>query len=509
MLEGTGPAPYRARLRWYMIAGLTFVAIVGAAALLHTMLRPRVMRPPMDFVPASARAVVALDLRPGSPSASLLARTWPAADREALARRAAELAQRMVDWAGLEMDVRTQATRWFGGEAIAISLGGPSVRSFAPRSFVLIARATDQRRALHDLDGSVAELARQGGWHRTVLRARKRSITVWGRPGGESAIAYAATDGCILIAPSRDLLALCLDAARGEAEKLAGSPAFARARRDMPEDAFLWGYLDASDAAAAATDMLPALRKGLPGLARRYLELRRAGAPPPKPVRGGGAITIAVTPARDGLLLRAAYLGELRTRLEPGPQPARLLELLPKEALAFALLTDLPHLKDLFRPASASPGTAARRPTIALGPLGLVLRSESLPQSALIAAIPGTGARRPAVIAAFAGEDAQRKTEWVQKLTPLANRVTIGGVEAFATDEQALRRVEAAAASSADRLPVAGVADAAMRLWARPAALSQRFRRVDRIESVLREEPAGASLEISVTAEPRYLLGQR
>jgi hypothetical protein len=72
-----------------------------------------------------------------------------------------------------------------------------------------------------------------------------------------------------------------------------------------------------------------------------------------------------------------------------------------------------------------------------------------------------------------------------------------------------LQQLEAAARDSKGRLEMCTGADVGLRVWARPAALSPALARLDEVDLMLRRNPTGPEVEVSVRAEPRYLLGGR
>jgi hypothetical protein len=409
------------------------------------------------------------------------------------------------------LDVRKDAARWFGGEVLAVSLGGPDARSFTPGSFVLIARATNLRRARRDLDRSVEELARQGGWQRTTVRPEGRSVIVWGTASGGPEIAYAVMDGCLLVSASPELIGACLKAAHSQSQRLSDTAEFTRVRGRIPGDAFVWCYLGAGDALEAAREILPAIVQGWPGLVGRLQAMRRAAQIPRQPSASGGSIAVAIRPETDGLRLQASYLGITGKIAEGAPAgDTRLLELVPREVVAFAFVRDLPAMLGVSgkanRPLTARQRRAASRHR---GPLHLMPPPEAWPQSLLVTVLPRPGAARPAAAAVFAGGGAQQTSEWLSKLAPAAKAATISGSRALATDDRALQQLEAAARDSKGRLEMRTGADVGLRVWARPAALSPALARLDAVDLMLRRNPTGPEVDVSVRAEPRYLLGGR
>jgi hypothetical protein len=85
----------------------------------------------------------------------------------------------------------------------------------------------------------------------------------------------------------------------------------------------------------------------------------------------------------------------------------------------------------------------------------------------------------------------------------------LSGAHVIATDDESLKRIQAAAKLPGERLQVEGGTDVAMQVWAKPAALSPELARVEEIGLTVRRGASGADMEVSVKAEPRYLLGGR
>jgi hypothetical protein len=415
----------------------------------------------------------------------------------------------MVDWTGLRLDLRKEAAQWFGGELLVASIGGPEARSFTPRSFVLVARVTSLRRARADLHHAVEELARENEWQRRTLRSERRTITVWGPAGGDSEIAYAAVDGCLIVSASHDVVELCLGAAGDPSARLIRTARFRAVRSRLPGDALVWGYLGAGDLLEASREALPSLRQGWVGLVRSYLASRDASQIPRSVNRTGDSVAVAITPEREGLRMHASYLGasEKVAQATP-PKSARLMELVPREAVAFAFLRDLPDLVSLLAGKQQPPATRAHT-AARLGMLGLLLRPEVLPESVLVTVLPRQGAARPAVAAAFAGANSRETSESLLKLAPMLKTTDISSAQVVASDDESLKRVQAAAKLPAERLQVETGSDLAVQVWARPVALSPEVSRVEEMSLTVRRGAGGADMEVSVKAQPRHLLGGR
>ena len=500
-------------LRLYLASAASLAALLIAAALLHSYLETRTIRPPTDFLPNSAVAVIGLDLRPGGPAKLLLETTWDQSDTEILADRAVELAQRGLDWTGLQLDLAENASDWFGGEALVASVKHSSTRALSPKSLVLIARATDPRRARSDLDRSVAELAREAGWERSVRRADGHTIVVWGQPNERSEIAYAALDGCVLLAASEELVELCLETAQAPSRSLIQSEEFKETVRLLPPDAFLWCYASAPDLLHAARTLLPELRRGWLGLAKAYLWT--AARPPSEGPSGGtrtatGSVAFALTPEGDGLRLHANYWrGPTKATPASTPDSAKLLDLVPRDAAAFALVRGFPALVSSFLPSPDR--TPRRRAFVPFGlwdPLGFLLQEENLPESILLTVLPRDDDAHPvAIAAALSGTGAAETARRLHQLLPKAVGEEIEGVQVFAADAEGLRQFQQAAHDEAARLDILTRPDVRLQAWARPGELWPALDKIGDLGFTVRENATGAQADLHLKAEPRYLLG--
>lgn len=498
-------------LRLYLVSVAALAAIVIAAALLHSLLQTQIVRSPADFIPTSARAVIDLDVRPGSPAMLRIESTWRESDAEILAGRAVELAQWALDWTGLQLDLSENASSWFGGEVLVASIAPSPVRALTPRSFVLVARATDLRRARRDLDQSIAELAREGGWQRSVLRANGHSIVVSGHPDDRSEIAYAALDGCVLLSASEELVQLCIQTAETPSQRLSESAEFKEATRSLPADAFLWCYASAPDLLDTARTLLPQLRHGWLGLAKAFLggpTRFRGGLTPGGSGTPPGSIALALTPESDGLRLHANYwAGPGKAPSALSAEGAKLLDLVPRGAVAFALARGIPDLVSSFVP---PPKRRALLPFLFWDPMGFLLQEGNLPEAVLVAVLPKDGdARELAVVAALSGPGAAETVQRLQQLTPQAKMAAVQDAQVFATDAEALRQLQQAAADEAARLDIRTQPDVRLQAWARPGELWPALGKIGDAGFQVRDNATGAQMDLAVKAEPRHLLGGR
>ena len=511
---GADVPPTRPR-RLYLVSAAALAAIVLAAALLHSFLETRIVRSPTDFLPASTYAVIDLDVRPGSHAMLRIESAWQESDAEILAGRAVELAQWALDWTGLQLDLSEDASSWFGGEVLVASIAPSRLRTLTPRSAVLIVRATDLRRARRDLDQSVAELAREGEWERSVLRAEGHTIIVWGHPDDRSDIAYAALDGCVLLSASEDLVELCIQTAESPSRRLTESAEFKEATRSLPADAFLWCYASAPDLIRTARTLLPELRRGWLGLARAFLgqsmsshgEMGAGGAGTPP-----SSVALALTPEGDGLRLHANYwAGPGKAPSALSPESAKLLDLVPRGAVAFALVRGLP---DLVSPLLPKPDLLPQRraflPFLFWDPMGFLLREGDLPEAVLVTVLPKDGkAREVAIATALSGPGTAETARRLQQLMPQVKTGIVRDAQVFATDAEALRQIQEAAEDEAARLDISTQPDVRLQAWARPGELWPALGKIGDAEFQVRDNATGAQMELSVKAEPRYLLGGR
>lgn len=509
---GADVPPARPR-RLYLMSAAALAAIVIAAAILHSFLETRILRSPTDFLPASTYAAIDLDVRPGSPAMLRIESAWQESDAEILAGRAVELAQWALDWTGLQLDLNEDASSWFGGEVLAASIAPSRLRTLTPRSVVLIVRATDLRRARRDLDQSVAELARESKWERSVLRANGHAIVVWGLPNDESEIAYAALDGCILLSASEDLVQLCIETAENPSQTLTESAEFKEATRSLPSDAFLWCYASTPDLIRTARTLLPELRRGWLGLARAFLGQSvspRVVMDPDGSATPPGSIALALTPESDGLRLHANYwAGPGKAPSALSPESAKLLDLVPRGAVAFALVRGLPDLVSPFLPnPDRLPKRRAFLPFLFWDPMGFLLQEGDLPEAVLVTVLPKDGkAREVAIATALSGPDAAKTAQRLQQLMPQVKTAIVQDAQIFATDAEALRQLQEAAGDEDARLDISTQPDVRLQAWARPGEVWPALGNIGDAGFQVRDNATGAQMELSVKAEPRHLLG--
>ncbi len=500
--------PPRRSIGIYVLSGAALLAIIAAAAFLHSYLQPRVTRAPIDFLPATTRAVIALDLRASSSGAQLVNANWSRDDVAALSDRAEQLAQMLVDMTGLQLDLREEAARWFGGELLVASIGGISP-PLGPRSLVLIARITELRQARRDLDRAVEKMAEEAGWRRMVVRSDGRAITVWGEPGGESAIAYAALEGCLLVSANDEVIESCLRTAANPSDGLTEAVEFKEIYASLPKKALFWSYVSADEAFDAARYLLPKLRRGWGELLRAYLGRTEMTAftrqKPTDRATSSGSLGLALIPEKDGVRLSLNYRragGRKRTTVSD--TSSKLFTLLPREAAGYALIRDLPSLVTPSRP-PAKPGRFYQ-------PWGLFpflpFQYNDLPDSLMLTMIPSqTSGHRPRVAAALEGKGAAQTGLWLSKLIPNTMMYEADGVTVLTRRLEVFKAMEGAASDPVKRLEVKVEPDTRLQAWARPEQLSPAFHGIGEIEIKLLDNAKGAQGEIYIKAEPRYLLG--
>ncbi len=403
----------RRRHRGYLLSLLLLAVIVAVALLTHLLFQSHFVRPPSEFLPTSTLLAVGADLRPDGPAVSHLRQTWSASDADRLTERAIDAAQEFVYWTGIQLDLREDASAWFGREIVAAALGRPDGEMGGRPTFVLIARVTNMRRARASLDRAVRPLAREAGWARSVIRQGGHSIIAWGKPSDPAAVAYTVHEGCLLIAPSDSAIERCLAAAADPSERLTSTEQFIAACGPTISDSLIWCYGSVPHLHQQLYDLLPHLRSGWRSLIRYY---RRGpvgqpalGVRPPAPRQlGVGVFAAAVTPESNGIRLRASYYrGEPRESTPPEGW-ASLAELLPRDTAGYAFVHEplrwldvldfvtLPRLPHRGPPIPPVPARTLLQ--LALGWLGL----DELPADALLALLPGSAdTQRPAFVAAI------------------------------------------------------------------------------------------------------------
>lgn len=494
-------------LRAYLISALALAVVIAAAMSLQSLLGKRAIRSPTDFLPASASIAMNLDVRPEG--SSLL--RWPAEDRRILAERAVELAQRMVDGTGLQLDLEERASRWFGGQLVVASFAGPHTVPLAPRSFALIARVTDTRRARSDVDRAVSELAREAGWDRSILRSDGRSVVVWGEPERRSDLAYAAIDGCLIVSANSELVELCLEAAEDAGQRLVDAAEYGAVFRPLPDDGFLWCYANTADVLPIAPSLVSALSEGWVGFLRSYFGrpsraaeqgLREVQAEVP------GQLAIAITAETDGLRVHANYWREPRRELaSQATESPGIVYFAPPQAAALLLLHRLPDLASLLLPESSSSrapwGVRRSYPMRALRGL---LAGEQVPESVLLTLAPGEDDEKgPTLAGAFAGAGSAQAAERVAKLLPDGKSVDLDGIALFASGDEGIRRLEQAAQLPKKRYHIE--TDVRVYAWARPADVWSALGWLGEASFTIRDNASGGQAELYLKGAPRHLLG--
>jgi hypothetical protein len=494
-------------LRAYLISGLALAVVIAAAALLQSLLGRRATRSPTDFLPTSASVSVNLDVRP---EASSLLR-WPAEDRRILAERAVQLAQRMVDGTGLQLDLEERASRWFGGQLVVASFAGPHALLLAPRSFAVIARVTDTRRAGSDVDKAVSELAAEAGWERSILRSDGQAVVVWGEPERRSELAYAAIDGCLIVSANSDLVELCLEAAGDAGQRLVDTAEFGDVFRPLPDDSFLWCYATTADLLPAARSLVSVLSEGWVGFVRSYFGHR--SRPAERGQRGveaevPGRLAIAITAETDGLRVHANYWREPRREVSSrGTEASEIVYFAPPEAAALLLLHRLPDLASLLLPESSSSSAPwGVRRSYPMRVLRSLLAGERVPDSVLLTLVPREdGGRGHALAGAFAGAGSAQAAERVAKLLPDGKSVDLDGSALFASGDEGLRRLQQAAKLPKKRYEID--ADVRAFAWARPADVWPAVGWLGEASFTVRDNASGGQAELYLRGEPRHFLG--
>jgi hypothetical protein len=495
-------------VRAYLICGLTLVALIVAAGLLKSLLEKRNVRPPVDFLPASASVVTALDLRPEG--SSLL--RWPAEDRQILADRAVQMAQRVVDGTGLELDLRETASHWFGGQLVVASFRRGEAIPVGPRSLLLIAAVTDTRRARGDMDQAVARLGREAGWERERARSDGQAIVVWGEPGRRSEMAYAAVDGCLILSADLELVELSLAAAGDPGRRLVEQEEFREVLRPLPDDRFLWCYANTTDLLPIVRSLGPALSDGWVGFMRAYFTRRI------RPGSSGeasgdrdesGRLAFALAAETDGLRVHANYWQARRRELaSPAAESSDIVYFAPPETAALLLVHGLPDLVSLLSPESgpsnALPGMT--RSLLARTLRGL-LACEQVPDSVLLTvARQEDGDKGPTLAGAFAGAGSVQAAERLADLLPDGRSVDVDGFALFASGDEGLRRLKQAAKLPKERYEME--ADVRVFVRARPAAAWPALGWLSEVSLTIRDDASGGHGELYLKGEPRRLLGQ-
>jgi hypothetical protein len=451
---------------------------------------------------------VNLDLRPESPAVLLLQEQWSEDDIGHLAERATDLAQDSVSFLGLDLDLREDASRWFGGEvAVASVVAGANSHPLSPRSLVLIARVTDLRRARHDLDQATSELAKEHAWERFSRRSDGRAIVFWGPSVDRSQIAYCASDGCVVVSPSADVVDLCLQAARASTERLTDTANFRETRGQLPGNTFFWCYSQTGELLRVAYGLLPSLRQSWLGLLRAYLHTSDASQPPLPDPPASGPFALAVLPETDGLSVYANYwrgAPDPTELVEQGP-PA-LVRYVPREAIGYAFVRDARGFVSALTPgASAVRQQAQRLPFLMWGPLGLLFREESIPESVLVTALPGDS--KPRLGFAMTGGETAQTGKLLQQLFPQGESAQTDDASLFGADAECVQQLRRAGTDRENRLQVVVDPEVRVQLWARPGEFTPRLSAIEEVQLAIRRKALGGTAQLRLKAEPSRLLG--
>ena len=517
------PRPGRGLARSYLVAALVLIAILAISLSLDSWLRARARRAPLDFLPTSTRLALSVDLRPDSAAMRSMRMVWSGSDVAHLAGRATELSQKLVDWTGLKLDLRRDASSWFGGEVVAGAVGGETGMPLGPQStaagsrrppsLVLIARITSARRARASLDRAVAPMARDLDWRKSVLRDAGGRITVWREASGQEQIAYATQHECLVVGITSAPVAECLLAARQPDRRLAAVDGFRRATVRLLPDSAIWCYLDLASASQMTRYLLPALRHGWLGLVGAYLEGEIGFGSQESAPGTAGALAVALAPQRDGLRVRGVYASPKPGEAGASPHLEKLTRLLPRDTIAYlashrpiALLPLVGRLPPrLLTPPPRNP-TKRWRP---FPPLGPWLGPNALPKDILIALLPRPGERRLAMVLAAPSGQMTGARGWLAAalMRGDAPRTTIGDYSVIASDEEAIRQCQLAAKDSSQRLSPPRGRDCQFEVWVRPGRLSHALARFEEAQIRGWEAAGGGEGELSLKAEPRRLLG--
>ncbi len=514
----TARSSHNRRFHNYLLIILALAAAIAIALLTHIFFRSRLLRPPGDFLPASTIIAVGTDLRPASPAMRHLRQTWSQSDINHLARRGTHIAQQFVHWTGLQLDLEEEASAWFDRELILAALAPSDPPPAGPPAFVLIARVTNTRRARISLDHAAEPLARAGGWVRSVIRRNGHNIILWTRSSQRPALAYAADEGCLLIAADDRIVEECLSAAAHPAERLTSTPEFAAAFRGLPPDSLIWGYAGILPLQRHLQQALPHLRRGWLPLLQYY----RRGMPPPPPSRGpaprpaqasSGVLALALTPESDGIRLLGAYRGGPPREPQSSQQWSALAEVLPQEAIAYAFVHEplrwlralLPSLEPLPARRGAPPLIPPARTLLPLAIESLGLRET--PTDALLALLPRNGQPHPALLLALPNpQPAPVPRRIPPPISPVAKE-QIGDMLIVASDQEALAQCRRAAGDASTRLTPELEPTAQLQAWARPGKISPALADFEELQLQVREGLEGGEGEVLLRASPRALLG--
>ncbi|MBN1462036.1 MAG: zinc ribbon domain-containing protein [Armatimonadetes bacterium] len=494
-------------LRGYVLSVVALIAIILAALLLHSYLRQRVVRPPTDFLPSTAVMALDLDLRPESPAMLLLREKWSGDDIDRLGHRATQLAQDAVSLLGLDLDLREDVSRWFGGELAVASVSQADSPPLSPRNVVLVLRVIDLRQARRDLDRAIGELAQQHQWDRFSRRSDGRAIIFWGPSRDRSQIAYCASEGCVVMGASVDVVDLCLQAGRASAERLTDTADFRETRGELPGNAFFWGYSQTGELLHAASDLLPRVQKGWLEFIKTYLRDNETDRPASSPPATLGSFAFALLPETDGLSLVANHWrGTIEPPELPEPATQRLVDYVPRAALGYAFARDARGLVSALTPNPSGLHAQARPLSLLLrSPVGLFLRDQSIPKSVLVTALPGD--HQPRLGVAMTGVESGQVSALCERLLSPLYSAQIEDVRLVGVDAECLRELRQAGVNPEDRLQIELDPDVYVKLWARPSALAPKVTQIEEIELTIRGEARGGTARLRLNADPGRLLG--
>jgi hypothetical protein len=509
--------------RRFVLPAIALVAVALVGVVISLLVRRETGRDPIEFLPAQAAAAVDFDSRVSAPAAVRLAKTWSAADVRRLSERATEVAQKVVDWSGFDLDIKKDVLPWYGGEVVVASLAQKEMRPLSPDTLVLVARTKSMRGARASLEKAVRSFAREAEWRRRVESREGETVVFWVDRPGRDQIAYAVKDNCLVVSRHPALVGECLRAAKQPSRQLGQAPRFRTTAGKMDEEGGAWAYFDVAATARAGKLLAPvATTANWVGVVRDYLRRhdRESATTAAADDEDLGVIAVGVTPEPKGVRLRGVYRGAGDGAVRP-VTPARVVQFAPREAAAYLFLRN-PGERWLRMMAPDPFGSAAPESgPSAAGSLAQTVMSRLLPPptawlgftraptEVLVVVLPRGHGSRPA-LAVVAPED-QVATPPRGILAALSRQTTsavVGDLEIVGTDAQAVKACEAAMKSPRARLSPAPAEGARFDAWVKPAALSHRFGQITEIRVQGREVEGGGEGELSIIAPPRYLLGE-
>jgi hypothetical protein len=487
------------------------------------MVRRETGRDPIEFLPAGTEAAVDFDSRVGAPAALRLAKTWSPADVRRLSERATEVAQKVVDWSGFDLDIKKDVLPWYGGEVMAASLAQKGMRPLSPDTLVLVARTKSMRRARATLDKAVRSFAREAEWRRRVESREGETVVSWADGPGRDQIAYAVRDNCLVVSRHPALVVECLRAAKQPSRQLAQVERFRATAGRMDEEGGAWAYFDVA-AAARAGKLLAPLATGANwvGVVRDYFhrEDRESAAPAARGDEDLGVVAVGMTPEPKGVRLRGVYRGAGESVVK-AVAPARVVQFAPRQAAAYLFLRNSSErmfrmmAPDPFGSDASAPGQADAAGSLARTVMAKLLPPPTAwfgftqaPTELLVVILPrGHGGRPALAIVAPADQVATPPRGVLAALSRQTTSAVVDDLEIVGTDAQAVKECEAAMKSARARLSPAPAEEARFDAWVKPAALSHRFDQITEIRVQGREVKGGGEGELSIVAPPRYLLG--